>query len=134
MKVIIGAEKIGELLPSRVLGSGIKAAIVTDMSRDPSLSEERMILGDTCRNRQNRHGIGIMFDDGWNGSFHDPWFWPAHDRVIVVAYSRRAGWLGRLRKTAKAVNEYWRTTGAAVILETGKTIAIRKGVYREEGD
>lgn len=79
-----------------------------------------------------RKGIVVHHETGWNGSYHDPQKTGSYTGVYICAINKKAGWLGRMRKTAAEIKESFVVEAAEE--QIGKTIAIRKGVWREEGD
>ena len=76
-------------------------------------------------------GVDSFHLVGWNGSYHDPVFYRSAGQVVLYVTGRRAGRLGKLRKACKAALEEARPLKRRPIPEFGKTVAIRKGIYRE---
>lgn len=105
-------------------GANYAPESVTAIMRIPVVLAGRFSDNPIVRMRKD---IFLIHDDWWNGSYHAP----EHGRAefaYLVAKGRRAGRLGRLRSAYREIKEF--VSGR----ETGKTIAIRKGVWREEGD
>lgn len=92
-------------------------------------------------------GVAAVFDDGWNGSYHDCWYYPGSTQTwIVMGFSRKAGILGKMRRLARRIQEEAGVTvpkataskpAAAPELEPDPNTRIRliaRHIWREEGD
>lgn len=77
--------------------------------------------------KYKRYGIYFHKDDGWNGSYHAAEYFPATNLIGVYSLNKKAGWMGKLRKAAKELTNYFNENNP----EFGKTIAIRKNLYKE---
>jgi hypothetical protein len=73
-------------------------------------------------------GVAVVHLDGWNGSFHDPFYWQSARCDVLVATSRRAGWMGRLRHAAQKCLPGQRAMAEEVVQAA---TLVRKGIWRE---
>lgn len=91
-------------------------------------------LEESVRNFAPPKGIQIFCMDGWNCSYHDAAYYCGRG-IIIAAMNKRAGFLGRLRHTANAVEDLrslYRRSEAKDAWLLGSMI--HRGIVSREGD
>lgn len=80
----------------------------------------------------NIKDIEVLYDDGWNGSYHDPVYYPAMHMWVVCATRKRGGWIGRLRRAARMMKEALAEESTDYVSEVNTTVTlIRRRIWRE---
>lgn len=113
---------------------------------DTGVTVRRSLAGEEG-DRIPRSGIAAAFDDGWNGSYHDCWYYPGSTQTwVIMGFGRKAGILGKMRRLARRIQEEAGMTvpkataskpAAAPEPEPDPNTRIRliaRHIWREEGD
>lgn len=83
-------------------------------------------------------GMKLIVLDGWAGSFHEAYHYPERRGVFVYAERLAGGWMGRMRRAARMVQEAMDGIESAprgdAVDAWAKGSMIHRGIIREEGD
>ena len=112
-------------IQERMYAERVKAYIVLEYSSS---------LEESVRNFVPPRGIQIFCMDGWNGSYHDAAYYGGRG-IVIAAINKRAGFIGRLRHTANAVEELrslYKRSEAKDAWLLGSMI--HRGIVSREGD
>jgi len=82
-------------------------------------------------------GVFVGVRDGWDGSYHEAHY-DCGAGILVYVKSKRAGFLGRLRRAAKLIQAYIESYDDKTALEYKQAYILgsmqHKGIVSQEGD